>query len=86
MNHFSQIREAVRFQEYVENWSNPGNMEAPLYRIDQISKVPVSIYVGEIDFICTPQVAEEYSEQFGTLQNYYNIKGAGHLWFSEEAG
>ena len=66
--------EATRFQEYVENWSNPGNMEAPLYPIDSISKVPVSIYVGEDDFLCTPKVSEEYSKQMATLQNFYTFK------------
>ena len=61
-------------------------MEAPLYPIGQINKVPVSIYVGEEDFLCTPAVSEEYSKQFETLQNFYTFKSAGHLYFSEEAG
>ena len=61
-------------------------MEAPLYALDQISKVPVSMYVGEKDFLCTPKVTEAYSEQFETLQNLYTFKNASKDYFKEQAG
>ena len=77
--------EANRFQEYVDDWSYPDKIEAPLYPIDQISKVPVSMFVADQDSVCKPGVAETFSSQFQTLQNYYTLKGAGHNYFGFQA-
>jgi len=40
---------ANRFQEFVPDWSDPENIEAPLYQLGQISDVSVSMLVGEVD-------------------------------------
>ena len=52
-----QTGEAKRFQEYVDNWANPGNTEGTLYPIDTIDTVPVSFFTAEYDQICDPSVA-----------------------------
>ena len=44
-----QTGEAKRFQEYVDNWSNPDNIEGTLYPIDTIDTVPVSIFAAQND-------------------------------------
>ena len=77
-DHWKQTSEANRFQEYVENWANPGNTEGALYKLDGIQRLPVSMYVAENDMICDPAVAFKESEKIQTLQNYYLLKGANH--------
>ena len=39
-------------------------MEESLYRIDEISRVGVSMFVGDKDGICDAKVAEDFSYQF----------------------
>lgn len=75
--HFAQVRESGRFQEFVENWSD-NNTQGKLYNLEGITKIPVSMYVAENDFICAPDQAEAAALRIGTLQNYYTIKGEGH--------
>ena len=48
-DHAMQTGEAKRFQEYVDNWSSPDNIEGTLYPIDTIDTVPVSIFAAEND-------------------------------------
>ena len=75
---WKQTSEAGRYQQYVDNWSSPGNTEGTLYALEEISTVPVSMYVGSADAICDPAVAATESARFSTLQNYYAISGASH--------
>ena len=77
-DHWKQTSEANRFQEYVENWANPGNTEGALYELDGIKNLPVSMYVAENDMICEAAVAQKESEKIQTLQNYYLLLDADH--------
>ena len=77
-DHWKQTAEASRFQEYVENWANPGNTDGDLYALDGIKRLPVSMYVAENDMICESAVAYKESQKMQTLQNYYLLKGANH--------
>ena len=50
--HWGQMTWANRFQEFVPNWSDPENIEAPIYDLGNISDVPVSMIVSENDQSC----------------------------------
>ena len=67
----------MRFQEYVDDWSNPGNTEGDLYPLDKIN-LPVSMFVGQGDGICDYTVAAMESTKISSLQNFYSIKNGGH--------
>ena len=68
-DHYKQTGEAKRFQEYIDSneWANPGNTQGVEYDLESISTVPVSMYVGNDDFICGPTVSAQESERIPTL-------------------
>ena len=77
-DHWKQTEEAKRFQEYVEDWENPGKTEGTIYKLDNIKRLPVSMFVAENDKICDAPVAFKESQKIKTLQNYYLFKGPDH--------
>ena len=62
----------------MDDWSYPDTIEAALYPLEDISKIAVSMYVGEEDKICPADAAFAASEKISTLQNFYTFKGEGH--------
>jgi len=54
--HFSQLKQAGKFQEFVNSWPN-----VKLGReidVSNIATVPVSLYVLAFDEVCLPAIAE----------------------------
>ena len=50
--HWGQMTWANRFQEFVPDWSDPENIEAPLYELSNISDVTISMIASEFDAPC----------------------------------
>ena len=50
-----------------------------------INSMPVSLFVGEYDDVCTARRANELAEAMGNLQNHYVFRGWDHLqpWNSD---
>lgn len=53
-------------------------MEAPLYQLEKISQVAVSMYTGSDDF-CEPDEAWFYAQKIPTLANFYTLEEADHF-------
>ena len=79
-----QQSEAGRFQQFVDNWSTT-NKEGAIYRLEDISKIEVSMLVGEFDVVCTAGAAKEAAQRIGTLQNFVTFKNEGHGMFAYNA-
>ena len=77
-DHWKQNDESDRFQEYMEDWARPGNTESPIYDLERIKRIPVSMFVGYNDDVCSAPVAFKESFKVQTLKNYYIFRGADH--------
>ena len=76
--HWYQNTLTQRFQKFVEDWSYPDNFEADLIPIENISQMPISLFVGLFDFVCTKDKADELAENLSTVKNVHTfLKGHG---------
>ena len=76
---------ANRFQEFVPNWSDPENIEAPIYDLGNISDVPVSMIVSENDQSCYWSEAYNQSLEIKSMANFVTLKEQDHYiygWYS----
>lgn len=73
-----QKSQAQRFQKFKEDWSYPDNVEAELFNLDKITKVPVSVYLGLADWICPYQINFDLAKTIPSLQNLYSVVGGSH--------
>ena len=62
----------------MEDWARPGNTESPIYDLERIKRIPVSMFVGYNDDVCSAPVAFKESFKVQTLKNYYIFRGADH--------
>ena len=51
--HWFQNAKTQRFQEFVEDWAYPDTYEAPLYPVEEISEMPISLLIAELDETCS---------------------------------
>lgn len=67
-----------RFQKFIplDDW--PTVTESELYDLTAIDTMPVSMFVGENDMVCSVDRAQEYADAIGNLQNHYVFKSWGH--------
>jgi len=70
-----------RFQHYVEDWGFPDNHTAEEYDLSLIKQMPISLFVGERDGLCTPERADWFTDNVtATIQNHYVLKGKDHVY------
>ena len=74
-DHWMQISQARRFQEFVEDWDYPNNYEAPLYPMEDISIIPVSMIIASDDPVCPAERAYELADRISTMANVVTLKG-----------
>ena len=79
--HKEQMKKAMRFQPFIEDWSYPDNHSAPEWDLKTISKVPITLLAGEKDTISYPERVEWLADRLSTLQGYYMFKGWDHYTF-----
>ena len=66
-DHWAQNTKTRRFQEFVDDWKYPNNYEAPLYPVEDIDTVPISMVIGELDPVCLESTAMDLATQLRTL-------------------
>ena len=79
LDHWLQNTITQRYQEYVEDFS-PENYEAPLYPIESLSTIPLTLIIGDGDDVCQPERAYETAETIPTIANVITIVGEDHLF------
>ena len=52
--------------------------DGELYDLAAIDTMPVSLFVGGRDGLCSVGRAQEYADSIGNLQNHYVFKNWGH--------
>ena len=80
-DHWTQNVLTQRFQPYNENWAYPDNHEVEEYDLSAITDMPISLYVGQDDGICTEAWAEVLADSLSTLQYHYIFPGKDHGYF-----
>ena len=64
----------------MSDWSDTQQV-GELYDLESIVSVPISLWVGENDFICPASDAADLAARLSTLQNHLTIVGGDHLLF-----
>ena len=80
-DHWTQNVLTQRFQPYNENWAYPDNHNVDEYDLSAITEMPISLYVGKDDGICTEAWAEVLADSLSTLQYHYLFPGKDHGYF-----
>ena len=77
------MAEAQVFQEFVENW--PTSREGTPINLQDIQRVPISMFVSHFDTVCEPARAEFAAEDLDDLVKRYHVyyeTDADHLLFT----
>ena len=75
--HWWQNNCVDRFQEYAPNWSD-GDRITDLIALENISKVPISMFVGSKDDTCPPSTAAAARDLINSEVDYILFEGADH--------
>ena len=51
--HWQQCTITGRFQEFADDWTK-GDYEAPLTKLEDIKRVPITTFIAENDTTCSP--------------------------------
>lgn len=86
LNHWSQNIAVNRFQEYVTDakWL-AGEYIAEEVHLENIKRVPISMFVATNDNSCTPEASYHYIPMIQSPTNIIPVEGKDHGYFSEEA-
>ena len=84
--HQAQNTQQRRFQEYSPTYFNvfeEAERITPLIDLSNIKKVPVGMYVGEVDVTCPPATSVSVRDEIGDMvKDFVIYPGAGHETFA----
>ena len=81
MHHYLQNQVTGRFQEFADNWTE-GEYLTPLTPLENITEVPVTMFIAPNDDTCTLDIAMEEGSRIRSKVENVVIDGYDHTSFA----